>query len=339
MRPGMRKISIGVAVAAVLAAGCTRAGPAAPMPSWPGASPTQSPAQSPAGPSAAAPLPSAIAYAVHQRQQFGLRADVAWVEQVAADPTARVMLLDIPLTPAEEQWFEARQASFGQVESAIQAEAASAPDEFGGLYLDQATGHVVGLFTANPDRHRQAILGRLGETAPLIVKQVTYAESTLRALQDRISSDVQWLRGIQAAAVGIGVDTIHNRTSLELSSANPEAPALALAHYSVPANELAVTEDGTGAALLPRGTIDVSVTAATGVPTPAGGWELDFAGDGPGECGGEVGHAVAPGRVAEIPCQVGGWTVTLLDDNRSPVASGHVTVVAGKHAQVTIAVP
>jgi hypothetical protein len=333
----IRDIVAGIALAALLVAACSRPGPAAPSATIAGANASSA---TPSSPTASpAPLPSDIAYAVAQRQRFGLRSDVAWVEQVASDPAARVGMLDIPLTPAEEQWFGARQATFDQVVAAVQAEAAAAQDQFGGVYIDQPGGRVMALFTANLDLHRQAILDRLGPAAPLAVQQVVYPEATLRALQDRISSDIDWLKGIDAAALAIGVDVIRNRTTLELSSANPDAPGLALAHYGVPADELAVTEDGTGAALLPRGTIDITVTAPTGVPVPASGWELEFAGDGPGECGGEVGYGVVPGRVTEVPCQIGGWTVRLLDESRAVVASGHVTVVAGSHVGLAIAVP
>jgi len=333
----IRDIGAGAALATLLVAACTGPGPAALSPSIAGAGlTTATPASETASP---APLPSEIAYAVAQRQRFGLRSDAAWVEQVASDSTARVGMLDIPLTPAEEQWFGARQATFDQVVAAVQAEAAEAPHQFGGVYIDQPSGQVVALFTTNLDQHRQAILDRVGPAAALAVRQVTYPEATLRALQDRISSDIDWLKGIDAAALTIGVDVIRNQTTLELSSTNPDAPALALAHYGVPDDELAVTEDGTGAALLPRGTIDLTVTAPKGMPVSAGGWDLEFAGDGPGECGGEVGLGVVPGRVTEVPCQIGGWTVKLLDENRAVVASGHVMVVAGKHVALAIRLP
>jgi hypothetical protein len=353
MHWGMRRPWIGAALTAALAIGCTGGGPAAstgapamgPASAAPLAAPSEqtsplvSPEAASASPSAPAPLPSDIAYAVHQRQQFGLRSDVAWVEKVAADPTARVVMLDIPLLPEEERWLDARQAAFDQVAAAVQAYVTTVvPDQFGGLYLDQPGGHVVALFTEDPERHRQAILDRLGKAAPLVTRQVTYTEAALRALQDRVTSDIDWLRGIKAAAMSIGVDVVANHTFLELSSANPDAPALALAHYGVPADELAVTEDGTGAALLPRGTIDLTVAVTDGGAVPTGGWDLDFAGDGPGSCGEMVGYAITPGSVVQIPCQVGGWTVKVLDENRVVVASGHVTVVADEHVKLEIAV-
>ena len=47
-------------------------------------------------------LPGDIAYAVRQRRSFGLRSDLAWVRQVAADPRARMDALDFLMLPEED---------------------------------------------------------------------------------------------------------------------------------------------------------------------------------------------------------------------------------------------
>jgi hypothetical protein len=220
-----------------------------------------------------------------------------------------------------------------------QAYAATVPGEFGGLYLDQADGSVVALFTAHLQEHRQAILDSLGKAAPLVVKQVTYTEADLRALQDRISADMEWVKTIDAAPTSVSVDVIKNCTVFGISGTSPDAPALILAHYGQPAGKLRVESDGTGVALMGTGWIDVSVKVAKGTATPPGGWMVDLVGDGPGQWGGEVGWGVLPGGVAKVPATIGGWTVTLLDDQRQAVGTGHATVVAGKHVQLTIRVP
>jgi hypothetical protein len=346
MDRGARRYALAIMVAlAIVAAGCSRS--AAPDRTTgataPGAAASVDAAASastdPGASASAGPLPSAIAYAIQQRKAFGLRADLAWVEQVAADPTARIFPLDFLMTPDEATAFEARQASFDEVVAAVQADAATVPDEFGGVYLDQQNGHVVAQFTAHLEQHRQAILDRLGKAGPLVVEQVTYTEADLRALQDRISADWGWLKSLDAAATGVGVDTIKNCTVLEISSKNPDAPALILAHYGQPAGKLRVESDGTGVVLMPRGWIDVSVKVATGASPPPGGWMIDMVGDGPGQWGSEVGWGVLPGGVAKVPATVGGWTVTLSDDQQKVVATGHATVVAGQHVKLVIRAP
>ena len=345
MNLGVRRLGFVMVLAvAVVAAGCSRAASSAPATgaTATGASPSASlvaaASADPGASPSAVPLPSDIAYAVHQRETFGLRSDLAWVEQVAADPTARIVMLDIPLTPAEEQWMESRQASYDEVVAAVSAYAATVPDEFGGLYIDQPNSRVVALFTGHLDQHRQAILDQLGKSGPLDVQQVTYTDAELRALQDRISADWDWLRSINAQATGVGVYTMENRVVLSISSTNPDAPALVLAHYGLPASELRVSSDGTGIALMPQGWADVSVKVATGVSAPPSGWTVDMTGDGPGSWGGEVGWGVQPGMTAKVPATVGGWTVKLLDDSQKVVASGHVTIVAGKHVALVLIV-
>ena len=345
MNVGVRRLGFVVVLAlAVGAAGCSRAASSAPATGTTAAGATPLASLAPAasddpGPSASAvPLPSEIAYAIHQRETFGLRSDLAWVEQVAADPTARTFMLDIPLTPDEEQWMEARQASYDEVVAAVDGYASTVPDEYGGLYIDQPHSRVMALFTGHLELHRQAILDRLGKAGPLAVQQVAYTERELRALQDRISADWDWLKSIDARATGVGVYTMENRVVLSISSTNPDAPALVLAHYGLPASELRVSSDGTGIALMPQGWVDVSVKVAQGESAPPSGWTVDMIGDGPGSWGGEVGWGVQPGMTAKVPATVGGWTVKLLDDSQKVVASGHVTIVAGKHVALVLTV-
>ena len=336
MRLGVVRFPLTVLAAVSVLAGCT----GSTAPSSVGIAPAVASAvtaTAPAATGSSAPLPSAIAYAIHQRQLFGLRADEAWVEQVAADPTA-TFLLDFPMTPAEATAFDARQASFDEVAAAVQAYAPTVAGQYGGGYIDNAAGKVVALFTSDPEKHRLAILARLGKDAPLVTRQVSYTEAALRALQERVMSDRAWLPK-NAALQSVGVDTIKNRTFVELSSADPTVPALVVAHYGVPADEIEVTIDGTGAALIPQGTIDLTVDLGKGAKTPTTGFDLGFTGDGPGSCGGMTGWAVMPGVAVNVPCQAGSWTVSLLDDTRQAVASGNVTVVGGEHVKLVISVP
>ena len=288
----------------------------------------------------ATPLPSDIAYAVHQREVFGLRADVAWVEAVAADPRASTRTLDIPLLPDEDAAFIARQADMTDVAKAVRSYAAGFPEEFGGVYLDQLHHTAVALWTARPSVHRIAILQLLGRAGPLQVRLVRYTEQALDALQERITADWDWMASIGARPMGAGVEVIGNLVSLQVSSANALAPSLILAHYGVPADMLRVDSDGTGVFLLPRGRIRGTVVTADGSTTTAGDLMLDWSGDGPGECGGgDVGFGVDHGRF-ELPCSPGGWTIEVTrprpGEGWEVVGRGHVVVPAGGIVELRI---
>jgi hypothetical protein len=294
------------------------------------------------------PLPSDIAYAMHQREQFGMRADQAWVEAVAADHRARIEMLDFPMLPAEEAALQARQATVDRVVGFVHRYTGDHPEEFGGLFIDPARHVVVTLWTAHADEHRLAILRELGAWAPLEARLGRWTERDLDALLERISADWDWMRAIGAAPVGAGVETMDGIVSIQVSSANPAAPALILAHYGVGPDILRVDSDGTGIVLLPRGTIrGTVVTADGGTPHTDAlmvSWASDDTGDGHGDCGvGDMGYGVGLNGRFTLPCAPGGWTITIEEardasgnGDWTPVGSGHVIVPAGGEVTLRI---
>ncbi len=181
-------------------------------------------------------------------------------------------------------------------------------------------------------------------SVPSMSVQVRYSERDLLALQDRLTADFgagqpAWLRAIPAKVMGFGEDVEHNCVSIDVSSANPAAAALVLAHYGVPAGMLCVSSDGTGVELMPRGWVDVSVKVASGVSAPQNGWSIEMAPDGTGRWGGgDIGFGVLPGMTSAVPATKGGWTVEVLDEGFAVVGSGHVTIVAAKHVPLVITV-
>ena len=152
------------------------------------------------------------------------------------------------------------------------------------------------------------------------------------------------MREIDAALMGVGADIMANVTDVEISSANPGAPALIVAHYGVPADMLRVSSDGTGIRLLERGMIRGTVLLADGSAPPPDAilevsWEPDRPGPGSGDCGvGDMGYGVGRGGAIELPCAPGGWTITILDetDGSTPVGSGHVVVPPDETVEVEI---
>jgi hypothetical protein len=333
-----------IVAAALLVVACGSPGPSE-MPSAVAPIAASSPDRDPvASPSRAATGDDeeAIAYAISQRKLFGLRSDEAWVRQVATDPRARTQLLDFPMLPEEEEAFGRLQASYDDMIAAVQGYAATRQDVFGGVWIDNE-GHTIGTaWTTTPDIHRLAILASAGVSGPLEARLVRYSEKELRALQDRIGSDWDWLREIHAAPETAGVDIIANIAEVSISSANPLAPALILAHYGVPADMLRVVSDGTGILLRKRGTVHAIVLTADGkAPRARGLWPL-WTPDRPlgsGDCGNETGLGVAPDGTFEIDCAPGGWTFEIRTEGgiaQPVIGRGHVVVPEGGDVSLTI---
>ena len=174
-------------------------------------------------------LPEDIEHAMRQRQLFGLRSDLAWVQQVAADPRARMEALDFPMLPEEEAEFGSRQHAYEAAVEVIERYAASHVDQFGGVYTDQPNHVVVSLWTHDPDGHL-AELNKLGAVAKIIVaRQVRWSERELRTVQDQI--DWGWFSEVDAKGEGVGADIVRNVVEIDISSANPDAPRHIVEHY------------------------------------------------------------------------------------------------------------
>ncbi len=342
---GHPRIATSIAVA-VLIAGCVAARPEA-LPATPiatdaGASATTPGAASPA----ATPDPSAIdpetAHAIELRRSMGLRHDLAFVLAAAKDPATSLEFLSIPTYPDEDAKLLADRADQDLAVGAIQAYAADHVDEFGGLYIDrdQHPGVVTALWTDHLDAHR-AVLGERLDGRFVLLRQVKYSYDELDKLKDGLFDDDAFFAGIPARPYSYGVDIIQNAIELEVSSAEPTAVEQIEAHYGL-GDKLRVTSDGTGAMLLPRGTVKGKVLGPDGSRVRNGELELQWTNLDPGDCGGgDIGYGVAADGTFELPCQVGRRTITVtgpkwIDDHWEELGRATVTVRAGKTVTVTI---
>jgi hypothetical protein len=285
-------------------------------------------------PSLAATIDAETREAVSKRTAYGLRHDVAWVRQVATDPTA-VMDFGVPMLPSETASLFARNELTGPVQAALGSYGHA--DAFGGIYIDNEQGGVVVvLWTGDPSAHEAAIRRVLPACYPVQFRQVRWSERELRSWQDTISADVDWLTGIAATVTGVGADISDNVVDVEVSSANPDVADLIVAHYAAPEGMIRVISDGTGAHLLPSGTVVGRVLMADGsVPGP-NDLMLDAGSpdDPPGWCGGgDIGYGVGEDGHIEFPCKAGRRTILIRDftaDGEHPVVASVVVDVPAK---------
>jgi hypothetical protein len=286
-----------------------------------------------------ADLDEATRVAVRKREEYGLRRDLAWVRHVAADPRASTAF-GFPLLPEEEQSLFARSGPAEQVQTVLLGYGHK--DELGGLYIDNALGGiVVVLWTRDLESHAAAIRALLPECHPVIFRRVRWSEAELRAWQNRIAADSEWFAQIPADARGFGADISENVVTVDISSANPNAAALIVEHFDAPAGLIRVESDGTGAALLPWGTVKGRVRTVDGRQPGANDWMVEQGPDSPpGSCATEpFGVYVAEDGTFEMRCQIGRRTIQILTpfmEGREVIGEGTVNVPADGVAVVEI---
>jgi hypothetical protein len=278
-------------------------------------------------------LDEATLTAIRIRTSYGLPADLETIRRAAGDLTATDEF-GTPLFPAEIQELWARNERSDRILSIIQGYVDTHAAVSGGLWIDQAAGGVVTLsFTDDLVQHRLALAELLAGRGVVAVVQARYSERDLRQYQDRVTADAAWFRSIGAALTGVGYLAMENVLSIEISSKNPDVEQLVIVRYNLPADAVKVESDGTGAHLLPSGTVRGRVLTAAGKAPGRNEFMVDSRGGDPGWCGGgDVGFGVNADGTFELPCKVGHRTIVIL---APPVADGEWTVVG----QADVVVP
>jgi hypothetical protein len=286
--------------------------------------------------------PDGIARAVAFRKSFGLRGDDAWVRSVASDPRAlaNVTKFSIPMTDAEVADFRTRLADRSAVLADLEQFRAAHVETWGGYYFD-ADLLVVSLIDPTGTVEQEL---RKAVPPPLRVAQARWSRQELDALALRVSND-PWLPA-RYHLLSVGADVEHNAVAIEVSSANPNAPAEIARHFNL-GDELIVTIDGTGVAALPKGAITGKAVDIHG--KPAAGLDIELVPDIPGADTGEIGRGTAadgsfeigniPAIGYEIRLVVGPDTVGHPSASQGiQVGEAIVEVKADKTADVTITV-
>src|SRR4051794_27566812 len=168
-------------------------------------------------------IPAAdVAKAVALRRSYGLRTDLEWIGRVMADPAADTSF-GTAMTAQEVEELFARTARSEEIRGTMQAYGEAHRDEWGGLFVEQATGGtIVGLFTAHLENHRAALAATLRSPVRWDVREVRWPERDLLALQERIVADASWLESIDSPFQAAGVDTVRNVVMVAVSSARAD---------------------------------------------------------------------------------------------------------------------
>jgi hypothetical protein len=176
------------------------------------------------------------------RWEMGFPSDSAIVREMACRSDAN--LEDIPLAEEELRELERRTRVGHEINDIVQAYANRYPAEYGGIYIDQRRGGVVTiLWTAHLAEHESAIRALLDPDPPIALLQVRWPKTELGRLQDKIAADREWFTSIHAALQTTGINVQENLLEIGISSTNPDAPGLIIAHFAAPAGVIRVVSD------------------------------------------------------------------------------------------------
>jgi hypothetical protein len=209
-----------------------------------------------------------LAHARRFRQDYGLRSDDGWIRAVAADPAAAPgkVKYGVALTPGEVSDLDRRTLATERLKRFVVDYGLAHPESYAGAWIDHQRGGVlVGQFSSRVDEHRAALLSRINPNAAFEVRAVRWSLAELSAMADQLRGQDAWFRQIPAVLVSYGVDEPANKVFVRISSVSPNATRAIEEHYGWRGVAL-VESDGTGALLLPIGSLDVTVRDGRGRP-------------------------------------------------------------------------
>ncbi len=165
-----------------------------------------------------AALDAAMVDWIEFRTAVGLRADEAWVREVAANPASKVGsdAYEIPLLPDEVAFLEGRMQRIDDAKAFGESYAAEFPDGFAGAAIDSKRGdRLVLLYTKDVEIHQ----ARLAVLAPAVrpeVRRATWTLEELTQFRSRIQAD-----GTEDPRIKVyvpQVDILANRVLLDYRS-------------------------------------------------------------------------------------------------------------------------
>lgn len=245
----------------LVAVGCTPSVSPSPAPTSSGSSGTPQPSES-------ALTATELSAAIKFRDTFGLRSDEAWIRLVSADPASQVGFTKygVRLSPQEVEDLDTRTVAVEAIKTQVVNYGLAHPDDWAGAYVDQRRGGIlVAQFSDNVEQHRLALMSGIGPRAKFEVTSAAFSLEYLQSEAARIRGTDDWFMSIPAYLESYGVDVAANRILIGISSVEPAAQELIERHFGW-SGLTKVESDGTGAQLLPFGTVRVEARDSKGAP-------------------------------------------------------------------------
>jgi hypothetical protein len=189
-------------------------------------------------PVSTASLPPVISAAIEFRSKLGIRADEAFVRELADDPAAvgrgERSGFGVPLTEAELIVLRGRVEDLREIATAGHAYGLRHPEAFAGDYTDQANHRYVFLVTNGVEEHRAGLLAELPFGSPVVVQLADSSLGELDALFERVRRDEAYFGSIGVRYIGLSVLEKDNVVEVTVGADDPSAESQILEHFGTP---------------------------------------------------------------------------------------------------------
>jgi hypothetical protein len=165
------------------------------------------------------------------RESFGLRADPAWVLEVAADPQSD-QAPGIPLLPSEVKAMGDALLATHAVIDALRAYGARQPDLYADVIVEGA--RTILLMKGDVTQHRKVLESVLPADAAFEVRSVEWSMGELEAFVATVEADSDWFESIDAEFIAADGISSTDSVRVRYRAAGPRLDRVILGHFGNP---------------------------------------------------------------------------------------------------------
>lgn len=206
-----------------------------------------------------------VAEWIRFRQAYGLRADRAWVLEVARNPAA-VSELPVPLLPGEIDIVAQLDLKISELIPALQAYGVNFPNEYAGAFID-GTAAVL-QFTEYRAEHQASVDALFGDSVRIEVRDVAYSLGKLATLASQVDVDRDWFPTVGAELYETDVSVQSNSVRVRYQAKDESSEPAIREHFGQP-NWMSLRWYGPLAWTGPLGDLRVIVVDRSGRPVVA----------------------------------------------------------------------